>query len=458
MAPGGHIRRRMTPNAPSPRPSLWRAALRVAVPTLALVVLVVAVAPRARGIAFPMELRYAVVAPLTFVAVLAAIALHRARGRRALRGAVAVGAASAAMAIAGLGGADLVAAAIPALVVGAIALAVLVPRAVDGPPRPRLRHALMALLGVLELVMLGGAVLHESAPPPGPDGLRFEIPRTAFDVEHHFVELPDGARIHYVDEGTGPVLLFLHGNPAWSFQWRALIAGLRGSYRCIALDYPGFGLSDAATDFDFSAHAQSVVVEAFVDHLGLGELTLVIHDWGGPIGLDFAGRRPELIRGIVLGNTWAWPTDPGTPRGWFSRIVGGPLGEFLQVNFNAFAAMAMDGGVVGRLSPEVAELYLRPFRAHDRRGIAAFYPGQILEASPQLAEVEARLDRIADRPALLFWGLRDPGFPRADLERFEQHFPDHRTFEFADADHFFFEDTAPIVIEEIDAFMARARG
>lgn len=448
----------MTPNVPSPRPSLWPAALRVAVPTLALVVLLVALAPRARGIAFPMGLRYAVVAPLTLVAVVAAVALHRARGRRALHTMLAVGTAGVALATAAFGGADLVAAAIPAIVVAAIALAVLIPRAVDGPPRPRLRHALMALLGALELVGLGGAALHEASPPPGPDGMRFDIPRAAFDVDHHFVELPDGARVHYVDEGTGPVLLFLHGNPAWSFQWRTLIAGLRGSYRCIALDYPGFGLSDAAADFDFSANSQSRVVEAFVDHLGLRELTLVMHDWGGPIGLDFAGRRPELVRGIVLGNTWAWPTDPSTPRGWFSRIVGGPLGEFLQVNFNTFATLALDGGVIGPLSAEAADLYIRPFRAHDRRGIAAFYPGHILDASPQLAEVEARLDRLADRPALLFWGLRDPGFPRADLERFERHFPDHRTVEFADADHFFFEDTAPILVEEIDAFMARARG
>ncbi|MGK3962917.1 alpha/beta fold hydrolase [Sorangium sp. So ce118] len=275
-----------------------------------------------------------------------------------------------------------------------------------------------------------------------------------FDADHRFIELPSGARVHYVDEGEGETLLFLHGNPAWSFQWRDLIRGLRGSHRCVALDYPGFGLSEAPAGFGYTPREESLVVEELVDRLGLRDVTLVMQDWGGPIGLGLAGRRPELVRRVVLGSTWAWPTSADTPRGKFSMIVGGPIGEFAQVNFNAFAALGIDNGIVRELPAEVADVYVRPFLPLDRRGIAAFYPGQITAANDYFAEVEAGLPRLAEKEALIFWALRDVGFPRGDLERFETVFPRHRTIELPGADHFFFEDAAEQMIQEIRAFAA----
>jgi haloalkane dehalogenase len=312
--------------------------------------------------------------------------------------------------------------------------------------------------GVLEVIGVFGALSSETVAPRGPRGLAFEIPREMFDADHKFIELPSGARIHYVDEGEGETLLFLHGNPAWSFQWRDLIQGLRGSYRCIALDYPGFGLSEAPAGFGFTPREESLVVEEFVDRLGLRDVTLVMQDWGGPIGLGFAGRRPELVRRVVLGSTWAWPTDTSTARGKFSVIAGGPIGEFAQVNFNGFAAFGIKNGVVRELPSDVLDVYLRPFRPLERRGIAAFYPGQITAASEYFAEVEAGLSRLADKKALIFWALQDLGFPRADLERFEQTFPNHKTIELPDANHFFFEDAAEQMLPEIRAFLSSDPG
>ncbi len=172
-------------------------------------------------------------------------------------------------------------------------------------------------------------------------------------VAHKFVDLPSGARIHHVDEGKGPTPIFLHGNPAWSFQWRDLIAGLRGQLRCVALDYPGFGLSTASTGFGFTPREQSHVVEEFADRLQLNDVTLVMQDWGGPIGLGFAGRRPELVRHVVLGSTWVSPTTTREARGKFSMIAGGPVGEFAQVNFNALAAFALKDSVVRELPSAV---------------------------------------------------------------------------------------------------------
>jgi haloalkane dehalogenase len=275
-----------------------------------------------------------------------------------------------------------------------------------------------------------------------------------FDVEHELVELPSGARVHYVDEGEGETLLFLHGNPSWSFQWRDLIHGLRGSYRCVALDFPGFGLSQAPVGFGFTPREESRVLEEFVDRLGLRDVTLVMQDWGGPIGIGLAERRPELVRRVVLGSTWAWGTSTSEPRGKWSVVAGGPVGEFVQVNFNGIASCALKDSIVRELPPDVADVYVRPFRPLDRRGIAAFYPGQITAASDYFAEVEAGLTRLADKKALIFWALKDPGFPRADLARWESTFPNHKTIDLPNASHFFFEDTADQVIAEVRAFMS----
>jgi haloalkane dehalogenase len=178
-----------------------------------------------------------------------------------------------------------------------------------------------------------------------------------------------------------------------------------------------------------------------------------MQDWGGPIGLGVAGRRPDLVRRVVLGNTWAWETSVREPRGLFSKIVGGPIGEFAQMNFNAFAWAAIRQGVVRELPVEVADAYLLPFRPLERRGVAAFYPGQITAASAYMREVNAGLARLHDRRALIFWGTQDPGFPRADLERFERAFPNHTTIELPNANHFFFEDARDRIVSEVRTFM-----
>jgi pimeloyl-ACP methyl ester carboxylesterase len=436
------------------------AAVRAFVLLVVLATIAVHAIPRARGIDFLPQLRYAVLVPACAAGAVVAASLYRhlaARGQGRPRRALAAGLFVLAGTILGLlrlaGPPGLTRAAAPAVLGLAVALAVLVPR-VMARPSGRLRTAATLAFGALELVGVGLALASEGPGQPTPDGLPFEVPRAMGEVSHRFLDLPSGARIHYVDEGSGQTLLFLHGNPAWSFQWRELIGGLRGSFRCVAPDYPGFGLSSAPAGYRFTPLEQSRVLEEFVDRLGLRDLTLVMHDWGGPIGLGLAARRPELVRRVILGNTWAWPTPAGEPRGMFSKVVGGPLGEFAQMNFNAFAAAAIGHDTTRPLPEEVVDGYLRPFRRFEGRGVAAFYPGQITAASDYLAAVESGLGLMADRPALIFWGMQDPGFPRADLERFQKALPQHHTVELADARHFFYEGAAPRMIEEIGRFMA----
>src|SRR4051794_28816231 len=129
------------------------------------------------------------------------------------------------------------------------------------------------------------------------------VPGDLYPFDDRWAEI-DGNLVHYVDEGDGPPILLLNGNPSWSFGWRDVITALRVRFRCIAPDYPGFGLSRAAADYDFSARSHAAVVEALVDRLELDGLTVFGYAWGGPIALGVAARRPERIRAVVIGNTW----------------------------------------------------------------------------------------------------------------------------------------------------------
>ena len=187
--------------------------------------------------------------------------------------------------------------------------------------------------------------------------LPFPVPTALFPVEHRFLDL-DGARIHYVDEGAGETLLLLHGNPSWSFLYRKIIAALRNDFRCVAMDYPGYGMSDAPPGYGFTPREHSMVLEHFVDRLGLGDLTIMVQDWGGPIGLGFAGRRPELVRRLIIGNTFAWPLSGEWRIRLFSWVMGGPIGWSLTWAFNFVPKFFFARGLAQKTAPAVREMYL----------------------------------------------------------------------------------------------------
>src|SRR5437763_12505760 len=113
------------------------------------------------------------------------------------------------------------------------------------------------------------------------------VSKELYPFESHYAQI-NGASVHYLDEGVGPTLLLLHGNPTYSFLYRELIKGLRDRYRCLALDYPGFGLSRASAGYRFTAAEHAAVVGRFVEQLDLGEITMMVQDWGGPIGFSVA--------------------------------------------------------------------------------------------------------------------------------------------------------------------------
>lgn len=274
----------------------------------------------------------------------------------------------------------------------------------------------------------------------------------------HTVEV-DGARVHYVDDGVGPTMLLLHGNPTSSFLYRHVVAGLRDRFRCVALDYPGFGRSVAPSGYGFTPREHSRVVERFVDILELRDLTLFVQDWGGPIGLGFAARRPELVWRIIAGNTWAWPVNGDLHFEYFSRLMGGPVGRFLILRYNAFVNLLIPAGVKRKkLSPEVMAAYRAPFPTPESRWPTAIFPREILASRAYLAEVDAGLAALRDRPVLVFWGTKDIAFRAKERERLERSFPKHRTVILEGAGHFVQEDAPEEIVAAVKEWAAENGG
>lgn len=282
------------------------------------------------------------------------------------------------------------------------------------------------------------------------------VPRKLFPFESRFIDI-GGHSIHFVDEGSGPTLLLLHGNPTWSFLYRDIIQRLRGKFRCIALDYPGFGLSRAAPGYDYSPASHARMLEAFVDALELSEVTIMVQDWGGPIGLWVAGKHPERIRALVIGNTWAWPIDGDPHFERFSKMMGGAFGGVFIRHFNAFVNVMIPTNVKRKKLPrEVMTAYRAPFATKDSRLPTRIFPREIRGSSTFLAAVETGLPALASKPVLIVWGDRDIAFRQQERERFEQTFPRHRTVILEGAGHYIQEDAPDEIAEAVETWWSDA--
>ncbi|MBD3400950.1 MAG: alpha/beta fold hydrolase [Candidatus Coatesbacteria bacterium] len=278
------------------------------------------------------------------------------------------------------------------------------------------------------------------------------VPTDLYPFENRYLEL-EGHTIHYVDEGAGPTLLLLHGNPAWSFLYREIIQGLRDRFRCVALDYPGFGLSTAAGGFDYLPESQAGVVRAFVEELDLRDYTVMIQDWGGPIGLWTAERHPERVRGLIVGNTWGWPIDGDRHFERFSKMMGGGFGRFLIRNFNAFVNLIVPLGIKRkRLPRRVMNAYRKQFPSGASRMPTNIFPREIRGSSSFLGRIADDLDRLEEKPALILWGDRDIAFRAGERERFELLFRTHRTCILEGAGHFIQEDAPGEIVAAVRAW------
>lgn len=268
----------------------------------------------------------------------------------------------------------------------------------------------------------------------------------------------EGLKYHYLDEGAGPPLLFVHGNPTWSFYWRNLILGLREKYRCIAVDHIGCGLSDKPQDYRYTLSQHIANLKALIEKLDLHEATLVAHDWGGAIGLGAVLDLPERFSRIVLFNTGAFP-PPFIP--WRIGICKTPLfGDIALRGLNGFARLALKMAVEKPLPREVKAGLIAPYDSWAHR-IATLRFVQDIPLSPRhptwqvLERIEAGLPSLANRPIQLIWGMRDWCFRPECLERFRKHWPNAEAHPFEEAGHYVVEDAKDQVLPLMREFLAR---
>jgi haloalkane dehalogenase len=257
--------------------------------------------------------------------------------------------------------------------------------------------------------------------------------------ESHWIDV-DGHEVHYLDVGTGPTLLMLHGNPTWSFLYRRMIAGLSDRFRCVALDYPGFGLSTARSGFGFTATEQAGVVARFVELLDLRDVTPIMQDWGGPIGISAVLAAPSRYSRLVVGNTWAWPSNRWTRS--FSHVAGGRLtGWLLTQKVNFFVKDFLPRGIRTRhLTEGERAMYFGPFPTVDSRLPVMVFPREIRTAEPFLAGIERGLPAIQDMPLLLFWADQDIAFKESVRHRWQDAFPQRRDHTLEGSGHYWQDD------------------
>jgi haloalkane dehalogenase len=257
--------------------------------------------------------------------------------------------------------------------------------------------------------------------------------------DSHWIEI-NGHQVHYLDVGQGPTLLMLHGNPTWSFLYRRMIAALADRYRCVALDYPGFGLSTARSGFGFTAAEQSVVLQQFVTALDLTDVTPIMQDWGGPIGIGAVTAEPRRYSGLIIGNTWAWPSNLWTRS--FSVVMGSrATGPLMSQRLNLFVKDMIPRwmGRVQLTDAEVA-MYDGPFPTVESRYPVMVFPREIRTAKPFLTRIESRLASIGHLPTLLFWADKDIAFRDSVRRKWQQALPNRRDHTLVGAGHYWQDD------------------
>ncbi|NIL98382.1 MAG: alpha/beta fold hydrolase [Planctomycetales bacterium] len=270
----------------------------------------------------------------------------------------------------------------------------------------------------------------------------------------------DGYRCHYLDEGSGQPLLMVHGNPTWSFYWRDLVLALRDRYRVIVPDHIGCGWSDKPIRYPYHLGQHTQNLQRLVQHLDLRQVTLLAHDWGGPIGLGAAVAEKDRYARFVLFNTGAYP-PPYFP--WRIRICRTPLlGRLAVQGLNLFARAALSMAVRHheRMEPPVCQGLLAPYDCWAHR-TAIYRFVKDIPASRRhptyavLADLEAQLHQLADRPMMFVWGMRDWCFRPECLDRFLEIFPEAEVHRLDDAGHYVVQDAHERIVPLVGDFLER---
>lgn len=292
------------------------------------------------------------------------------------------------------------------------------------------------------------------------------VEKKLYPFEGAYFALAHTAKMHYLDEGdaNNPVLLALHGNPTWSFYYRNLAGLMRNDYRVVVPDHIGCGLSDKPSDEDYSYKLEQRVrdIEELVKHLGLKDITLVLHDWGGMIGLSFACRNPSLVKRIILMNTSGFPLPASKAFPIALTLSRTPLlGDLLIRGFNAFALSASwIGCKYKRMPAALRKAYRAPYSNWEqRRAVHRFVQDIPLgEKHPSWKTVhftDKHLETLSDKPMLIIWGEKDFIFDKHFLNEWRRRMPKAEVHSYPDGGHYILEDLGNVAIDIMKDFLSR---
>lgn len=261
--------------------------------------------------------------------------------------------------------------------------------------------------------------------------------------------------MHYVDEGSGDPVLLVHGTPTWSFEYRHVIAALSRRHRCIAPDHLGFGLSERPARFAYTPEAHAIALREFVSAMGLDRYTLVVHDFGGPIGLPLALGPASRVQKLVILNSFAWPLNDDPKLAGSARLAGGPIGRLLYKYANASQTLIMPSayGDKAKLTKAIHQQYLEVFRDREARVQVLHALAKSMLASRD--HYQGLLDALPSLriPTLLLWGMKDSAFQPYQLARWQALLPHATTVALANSGHWPHEEEPERVSEEIERFL-----
>jgi cis-3-alkyl-4-acyloxetan-2-one decarboxylase len=288
--------------------------------------------------------------------------------------------------------------------------------------------------------------------------------QTEYPFSGKYLDL-NGLKYHYIDEGSGPPVIMVHGNPSWSFYYRNLVKALSQDHRCIVPDHIGCGFSDKPGDdrYDYTLSRRVADLEKLIDSLHLREkVTLVVHDWGGMIGMTWATRHPERIARLVILNTAAFPLPKAKPFPLALRICRDTaVGTLLVRGFNAFAAGAASVGCkIQPLSKALKELYCLPYDSWQNR-IATLRFVQDIPLHPGdrgydlISSTAAGLEQFSNLPVLILWGEKDFVFDRHFLEEWIKRFPGAEVHRWKEGGHYILEDVKAEAVPLIKGFLEK---
>jgi haloalkane dehalogenase len=269
-----------------------------------------------------------------------------------------------------------------------------------------------------------------------------------YPFKSHFEKI-NGHQYHYVEEGQGDPVVMLHGNPTWSFYYRELIKLLSPGFQCIAPDHIGCGYSDKPDDSNYSYTLKQRVedLELFLEKKGIKKnIHLVMHDWGGIIGMGYACRHPASIKKLVIMNTAAFHLPEKKRFPFALRLARTWIGGFFIRGFNAFSGLATIEGVKRiKLDKDIRKGLVAPYNSWKNR-IATLRFVEDIPLKPSdsgysmITEMQENLNLFRNTPTLIAWGMQDYVFDRHFLETWTKYLPKASVHRFEDSGHYILED------------------